>query len=46
MPRHRNDNENAHTMAKITLYGFDGSTYVRTVKMLLAVKGSPTTPRC
>ena len=26
-------------MPKITLYGFDGSTYVRTVKMLLAEKG-------
>jgi glutathione S-transferase len=24
---------------KITLWGFDGSTYVRTVKMLLAEKG-------
>jgi len=28
-------------MAKITLYGFDGSTYVRTVRMLLAEKGAP-----
>lgn len=27
-------------MAKITLYGFDGSTYVRTVRMLLAEKGA------
>lgn len=27
------------TMANITLWGFDGSTYVRTVKMLLAEKG-------
>lgn len=26
-------------MADITLYGFDGSTYVRTVRMLLAEKG-------
>src|ERR1700761_1583542 len=26
-------------MADITLWGFDGSTYVRTVKMLLAEKG-------
>ena len=26
-------------MAKIILYGFDGSTYVRTVRMLLAEKG-------
>ena len=26
-------------MAAMTLYGFDGSTYVRTVKMLLAEKG-------
>ena len=26
-------------MAKMTLWGFDGSTYVRTVKMLLAEKG-------
>ena len=25
-------------MAKMTLWGFDGSTYVRTVKMLLAEK--------
>lgn len=25
-------------MPKITLYGLDGSTYVRTVKMLLAEK--------
>ena len=25
----------------ITLYGFDGSTYVRTVRMLLAEKGTP-----
>ena len=25
-------------MSKLTLWGFDGSTYVRTVKMLLAVK--------
>jgi glutathione S-transferase len=24
----------------ITLYGFDGSTYVRTVRMLLAEKGA------
>jgi glutathione S-transferase len=28
-------------MAKITLYGFDGSTYVRTVRMLLADKAAP-----
>src|SRR5215469_6793483 len=28
-------------MAGITLYGFDGSTYVRTVRMLLAEKGAP-----
>jgi glutathione S-transferase len=28
-------------MAKIVLYGFDGSTYVRTVRMLLAEKGAP-----
>ena len=27
-------------MARITLYGFDGSTYVRTVRMLLAEKGA------
>jgi glutathione S-transferase len=27
-------------MANITLYGFDGSTYVRTVRMLLAEKGA------
>jgi glutathione S-transferase len=27
-------------MAGITLYGFDGSTYVRTVRMLLAEKGA------
>ncbi len=27
-------------MAKIILYGFDGSTYVRTVRMLLAEKGA------
>lgn len=27
-------------MAKMTLWGFDGSTYVRTVKMLLAEKGT------
>jgi len=27
-------------MAKMTLWGFDGSTYVRTVKMLLAEKGA------
>jgi glutathione S-transferase len=27
-------------MAKIVLYGFDGSTYVRTVRMLLAEKGA------
>ena len=27
-----------HTMSKMTLWGFDGSTYVRTVKMLLAEK--------
>jgi glutathione S-transferase len=27
-------------MAKITLYGFDASTYVRTVRMLLAEKGA------
>lgn len=27
-------------MAKITLYEFDGSTYVRTVRMLLAEKGA------
>lgn len=27
-------------MADITLYGFDGSTYVRTVRMLLAEKGA------
>ena len=26
-------------MSDITLWGFDGSTYVRTVKMLLAEKG-------
>ena len=26
-------------MTGITLYGFNGSTYVRTVKMLLAEKG-------
>ena len=26
-------------MPKVTLYGFDGSTYVRTVKMLMAEKG-------
>ena len=26
-------------MAEITLWGFDGSTYVRTIKMLLAEKG-------
>ena len=26
-------------MSKMTLWGFDGSTYVRTVKMLLAEKG-------
>ena len=26
-------------MSKITLWGFDGSTYVRTIKMLLAEKG-------
>ena len=26
-------------MPKVTLYGFDGSTYVRTVKMLFAEKG-------
>jgi glutathione S-transferase len=26
-------------MSDITLWGFDGSTYVRTVKMLLALKG-------
>jgi glutathione S-transferase len=25
-------------MSKMTLWGFDGSTYVRTVKMLLAEK--------
>jgi glutathione S-transferase len=28
-------------MPKIILYGFDGSTYVRTVRMLLAEKGAP-----
>lgn len=27
-------------MQKLTLYGFDGSTYVRTVRMLLAEKGA------
>lgn len=27
-------------MSDITLWGFDGSTYVRTVKMLLAIKGA------
>lgn len=27
-------------MRKLTLYGFDGSTYVRTVRMLLAEKGA------
>ena len=27
-------------MARITLYGFDGSTYVRTVRMVLAEKGA------
>ena len=27
-------------MSKMTLWGFDGSTYVRTVKMLLAEKGA------
>lgn len=27
-------------MSKITLWGFDGSTYVRTIKMLLAEKGT------
>ena len=26
-------------MSKMVLWGFDGSTYVRTVKMLLAEKG-------
>ena len=26
-------------MSEIVLWGFDGSTYVRTVKMLLAEKG-------
>ena len=26
-------------MSDMTLWGFDGSTYVRTVKMLLAEKG-------
>ena len=26
-------------MSDITLWGFDGSTYVRTIKMLLAEKG-------
>ena len=26
-------------MSEMTLWGFDGSTYVRTVKMLLAEKG-------
>ena len=26
-------------MSEITLWGFDGSTYVRTIKMLLAEKG-------
>jgi len=29
----------SHLMSDITLWGFDGSTYVRTVKMLLAEKG-------
>jgi glutathione S-transferase len=28
----------------ITLYGFDGSTYVRTVRMLLAEKGAQYWP--
>lgn len=28
-------------MARIVLYGFDGSTYVRTVRMLLAEKAAP-----
>jgi glutathione S-transferase len=27
-------------MTEIVLYGFDGSTYVRTVRMLLAEKGA------
>src|SRR3984957_2181003 len=27
-------------MSKLVLYGFDGSTYVRTVRMLLAEKGA------
>ena len=30
--------QRSYTMAKMTLWGFDGSTYVRTVKMLLAEK--------
>jgi glutathione S-transferase len=30
--------ERIHIMSKMTLWGFDGSTYVRTVKMLLAEK--------
>ena len=34
----RNIGDNA-VMADITLWGFDGSTYVRTVKMVLAEKG-------
>ncbi len=33
-------NESEKDMAKIILYGFDGSTYVRTVRMLLAEKGA------
>ena len=28
-------------MSDMTLWGFDGSTYVRTIKMVLAEKGSP-----
>jgi glutathione S-transferase len=31
---------NGNKMTGIVLYGFDGSTYVRTVRMLLAEKGA------